>query len=72
MAGKLDTKEEIKDQSIDKIRVMKYFDEKAFASSIILSAKTPSEIVEKLETILKDYGVVPLLNADEWKLTYTS
>ena len=53
---------------------MKDFDEKAFSTSIILSAKTPSEIVEKLKTIIKDYGVVfvPLLNADEWKLTYTS
>ena len=51
---------------------MKDFDEKAFATSIILSAKTPSEIFKKLKTILKYYGVVPLINPDEWKLTYTS
>ena len=72
MAGELDTKEEIKDQTIDEIRVMKDFDEKAFVTSIILSPKTPSEIVEKLKTILRrQYDVVPLLNAHEWKLTYT-
>ena len=71
MAGELNTKEETKGQSIDEIRVMKEFDEKAFATSIILSPKTPSEIFKKLKTILKYYGVVPLLNADEWKLTYT-
>jgi len=71
MVSELDTKEEIKDQSIDEIRVMKDFDEKAFTTSIILSPKTPSEIVVMLRTILKDYGVVPLLNGDEWKLTYT-
>jgi hypothetical protein len=61
MAGELDTKEEIKDQSIHEIRVMKDF-----------SAKTPSEIVEKLKTILLNYDVVPLLDADESKLTYTT
>jgi hypothetical protein len=60
MAGKLDTKEEIKDQSIDEIRVIKIF-----------SPETPSEIVEKLKTILLHYDVVPLLDADAWKLTYT-
>ena len=60
MAGELDTKEEIKGQSIEEIRVMKDF-----------SARTPSEIVEKLKTILLNYDVVPLLDADQWKLTYT-
>ena len=64
MTGKLDTKEEIKDQSIDEIRVMKDFEEKAFATSIIFSAKTPSEIFEKLKTILKHYDVVPLLDSN--------
>ena len=41
MAGELDTKEETKDQSIDEDRVMKFF-----------SAETPSEIFEKLKTII--------------------
>ena len=50
---------------------MKDFEEKAFATSIIFSAETLSEIVEKLTTILKHYDVVPLLDADEWKFTYT-
>ena len=35
------------------------------------SAKTQSEIVEKLKTILLNFDVVPLLDADEQKLTYT-
>ena len=60
MAGELDTKEETKGQSIEEIRVMKDF-----------SARTPSEIVEKLKSILLNYDVVPLLDADQWKLTYT-
>jgi hypothetical protein len=50
---------------------MKDFEEKSFATSIIFSAETPNEIFEKLKTILKHYDVVPLLDANEWKLTYT-
>ena len=60
MAGKLDTKEEIKDQSIEEIREIEIF-----------RSETPSEIVEKLKTVLLNYDVVPLVDADEWKLTYT-
>ena len=60
MAGKLDTKEEIKDQSIVEIREIEIF-----------KKETPSEIVEKLKTILLHYDVVPLLDSNEWKLTYT-
>ena len=60
MAGKLDTKEEIKDQSIEEIREIEIF-----------RKETPSEIVEKLKTILLHYDVVPLLGSNEWKLTFT-
>ena len=60
MAGKLDTKEEIKDQSIEEIREIEIF-----------RSETPSEIFEKLKTVLLNYDVVPLLYVDEWKLTYT-
>jgi len=71
MAGELDTEEEIKDQKGDEFRVMKNFNEKAFLTSIIYSAKTPRAIYEKLKALLMKFEVKPELNDGKWKFTYT-